>query len=1057
MNPLRERVRAFAAAAPGEPALEDGDLRLTWASFDAEVEACALRLVASGVAPRDVVALRVGRSAAHVVWMLAVWQVDGVFLPLDPSQPDAHLDEAERRAGARWRVTLEAGGPKLSPMSNVQRLLPGDAAYVIFTSGSTGRPKAVQVGHAGLAALWSAQSEAFEVGPGDRVAWGLSPAFDASISDIGVALWHGATLVVVPDGGWVEALAKANLTCADVPPSVLARLDPDRLAPSLRTLVIGGEVCPAAAVRAHAASRRVINVYGPTEATVCSSLAPCSAESWFAAEIGSPLPGWRYRLVGEELWIGGQGIATGYLDEPALTSDRFVEEGGVRWYRTGDRVRHTDGRWWFEGRLDRQVKVRGQLVEPAEVERSLTSIDGVAEAAVVASTVVGATGGRTALVAHVVSDLASGPLRAALAARVPAHLIPQRFVFHAALPRTPAEKVDFAALADVSEPAGRPPDTDAERRMTRLWERALGRPGIGVNTDFFLAGGDSLALLDLVAMAEADGQPISPDMVLQNPTIRSLCVAEATDGGASADFLRQDALRLARQLWRARAPFAATPPGTAPAPAASALEHTEARSGLGALAAPEAKPRRGYDVGGATDEEPALSPQARAPWGERHAGDPRPPKPDRAPRRCPRQARPTASTLGIGAPGCGDDVAGESETQPDLAPQSWTLASDRPSVPGVPRTGPARLRPPRRRAATAILVTGATGALASRLIPTLITNTGARIIALVRARNDHEARRRLPEAWAVDAVAGDVSLPRFGLDPSVWRDLAASVDTVVHAAARVNLVDPYTSLRAPNVRGTEEVLRFQAAGRPKHLHHVSTLSVFVASDRNTGVALEDDGLDAIRTVFGGYAQSKFAAERLVRAAVAPSRPVSVHRLGLVTADRAGRLPPRDFLGQFIRGIAAIGAVPSGDLSGWQVDVTPIDAAARAIADIVSANVPSRRVRTYHLANARPISLAALVDALASLVPVTFVEAERWPEIASRSRHADVAPAVLAACRALSAGAFDRLRTMDLFQATGVTFDARNTTALLGSNGIPQVDETWLRAVVRDALMNRGDE
>ena len=254
------------------------------------------------------------------------------------------------------------------------RLSPSDLAYVIGTSGSRGYPKPVAVEHRGLVPMLEAQVAAFDLRPGDRVLWMLSPSFDASVSDIGTALLAGAALHVFPDLGrfdldrLVRALSEWRITHIDLPPSLLPLIDPEDLPASLRTVVVGGEAADPATVRRWASRVRLVNVYGPTEATVCTSLGACHPETWREPLLGQPLPGARYHLIDGELCIEGDCLARGYVGQPELTAVKFPVVDGVRVFRTGDRVRlREDGEFVYLGRVDRQIKLHGRLIAPEEV------------------------------------------------------------------------------------------------------------------------------------------------------------------------------------------------------------------------------------------------------------------------------------------------------------------------------------------------------------------------------------------------------------------------------------------------------------------------------------------------------------------------------------------------------------------------------------------------------------------------------------------------------------------------------------------------------------------
>jgi non-ribosomal peptide synthetase component F len=281
-------------------------------------------------------------------------------------------------------------------------------AYVFFTSGSTGVPKGVLVGDGGLDALWETQTKAFGMDETSVSTWMLSPAFDASVSDVGCALWCGSTLLVVPAGRWkrprtfLEDVTQYGVTHMDAPPALLAlwarksqTLFSGGIPPTLKTLIVGGEVSPPDSVDFWTRHLRWVNVYGPTETTVCSSLEVLDGNTGtHIPTLGDPLPGIAYRVLEAgstcpdgpevtdgELWIGGEAVALGYLQQPDLSAERFFEDQGRRWFKTGDRVEKTTtgGRdvWVYKGRMDRQVKRHGQLLHLDEVEQVLQAVPGV--------------------------------------------------------------------------------------------------------------------------------------------------------------------------------------------------------------------------------------------------------------------------------------------------------------------------------------------------------------------------------------------------------------------------------------------------------------------------------------------------------------------------------------------------------------------------------------------------------------------------------------------------------------------------------------------------------
>jgi amino acid adenylation domain-containing protein len=489
------------AARGGAVAIVSGDLTWSYADLATRASELATRLAHAGVGAGDLVALDLGRSPSHVTAMLAAWHLRAAFLPIDPSAPKERVLACLRESGAR--VVVSGGIDDLSITAlETGKNRPSDGlAYVIYTSGSTGRPKGVRVGHGGLELVLDAQVRAFGLGPSKRALLTLSTAFDASISDIGTTLGSGATLVIPPSrptpNDLVDVLSVLRITHADLPPAWLPLVDANRLPATLETVIVGGEVASPSAVRAWSKHVRVINVYGPTEATICTHLCVCEP-TWSAPLLGRPLAHVRQRIVEGELWLAGPALALGYVDRPDLEAARFVTSDGERWYKTGDRVRMgDDGSPLFLGRSDRQLKVRGQLVSPEEVEARLLEIDGVASAVV--------TSRGSGLLATLVTTrpLIASTVRTTLARSLPEWMLPT-IRFADDLPRGVTGKVDVRAVGRVEV-------------IAHAFGDVLGVDA-SEDDDFFDLGGDSLAALEVVAFAASRGVSIDAAAIARDRT-----------------------------------------------------------------------------------------------------------------------------------------------------------------------------------------------------------------------------------------------------------------------------------------------------------------------------------------------------------------------------------------------------------------------------------------------------------------------------------------------------------------------------------------------------------
>ncbi|MGN9908427.1 amino acid adenylation domain-containing protein [Phytohabitans sp. LJ34] len=592
-----ELVARRAAATPGAVAVVDGPRRLDYAALDAWADRLAHHLAGAGVRPGAVVALRAPRGVENVVGMLGVMRARAVYLPVDPDYPAERIAALLADAGPvltltppRVRAVRDAPAPPPSPPPG-----PDDPAYLVYTSGSTGRPNGVLVPHRGLAGLAAAQIERFGIAPGGRVLQFASPSFDAAVAEVVTTLVAGATLVIAPLDG-------ADVTHVTLPPSVLATLRRGDL-PETATLVVAGEACPPELVARWAPGRRMVNAYGPTEATVCATMSqPLSIEDG-APPIGRPIAGTgAYVLdaalrplppgVAGELYLAGAGLAHGYLRRPGRTAERFVADPfgppGSRMYRTGDLARwRPDGQLDFLGRVDRQAKVRGHRVEPGEVEAALAAHPAVARVAVVVRE---DRPGDRRLVGYAVPapghTVDGGALRRFAARSLPGHLVPAAVVALDRLPLTPNGKLDHRSLPPPPTGApGRAPASALEAELCRVVADLLGLERVGPDDDFFDLGGDSLHAARL-----ARHLSMTVHDVFETPTVAGL----AAGGGRRAGVLP---IRAAGDL----APIFCLPPAGGLAWCYAGLrDHLDPRRPVYGLQLPDGEPARGVGALAAT-------------------------------------------------------------------------------------------------------------------------------------------------------------------------------------------------------------------------------------------------------------------------------------------------------------------------------------------------------------------------------------------------------------------------------------------------------------------------
>ena len=579
---VHELVEAQVERTPDAVAVVFEDEALSYAELNRRANRLAHHLRRLGVGPDALVAICAERSLEMVVGVLGVLKAGGAYVPLDPAYPAERLrymlhDSAPdvvlshtpviARAGELLAGTdvpvlaLDAPEWREEPATNPERgeLGPAHLAYMIYTSGSTGTPKGVMTAHGGLCNLVCCEFPGFGLGTDARVLQFASLSFDACAFEIFRTLSHGASLHLVARENVLtgetlgQTARRYGITHAVLPPAVLdAMPDDERLEP-VRTMVVAGDAVRASLVRRWAPGRRLINAYGPSETTVSATVYECRSEERGDPAIGRPMANTRVYVLdrdGEpvpvgvvgEIYLGGDGVARGYLGRPDLTAQRFVADGlsgeaGARLYRTGDQARwRADGMLEFAGRNDFQVKVRGFRIEVGEIEARLLELPAVREAVVVAREV---GPGDRRLVAYWVGEETAGAeaeaLRRHVGERLPDYMVPAAYVRLEALPLTPNGKLDRAALpAPEGEGYARrgyeAPVGEVEQALAEAWSEVLGVERVGRRDDFFELGGHSLLIMRVIESMRRRGVHVDVGALFTTPTIAGL--AEVASGGA---------------------------------------------------------------------------------------------------------------------------------------------------------------------------------------------------------------------------------------------------------------------------------------------------------------------------------------------------------------------------------------------------------------------------------------------------------------------------------------------------------------------------------------------
>ena len=559
------------AQTPNALALLFGDQELTYRELNALANRLARHLQKLGVGADQLVGLCVERSLEMVVGLLGIWKAGGAYVPLDPTYPkerlafmlsdcgakvvltqerlldqvnqlrndalsdEAHIISLDQGGDKAWQALARGISSQRAAQNRMSGVTPDNLAYCIYTSGSTGKPKGVLIGHQGVCNLAQAQIRAFDVRPNSRVLQFASLSFDASLSEIVMTLGAGATLVLaeqddlLPGTELMDLLREQAITHVTLPPSALAVMDAEAL-PALRTLVVAGEACPKEIVAEWSPGRRFFNAYGPTESTVCATIAECR-DGTRKPLIGRPIDNTQIYILDRnlqpvpvgvpgELHIGSVGLAKGYLNRPVLSKEKFIANPFApgKLYKTGDLARYitsaqalSEGkdvgnpsagsghRIDFLGRIDHQVKLRGYRIELGEIEAVLNEHAQVRETVAIVRE---DQPGDQRLVAYFVAKGQPAPtssdLRRYLNQKLPDYMVPALLVELDAMPLTPSRKIDRRALPapDLSrsnlDEAFVAPRTPTEETIASIFASVLQIEQVGIHDNFFELGGHSL-------------------------------------------------------------------------------------------------------------------------------------------------------------------------------------------------------------------------------------------------------------------------------------------------------------------------------------------------------------------------------------------------------------------------------------------------------------------------------------------------------------------------------------------------------------------------------------
>jgi amino acid adenylation domain-containing protein/non-ribosomal peptide synthase protein (TIGR01720 family) len=578
---IHQLFEAWVEQTPDAIALIFKGEQLTYRELNSKANQLANYLQTLGVKPETLVGICIEPSLEMIVGILGILKAAGAYVPIDPTYPSERiaymLDDSQLAVLLTQEklvtslpqhqaqvICLDSDWKEISTESKsspITSLTPENLAYVIYTSGSTGKPKGVLVAHRGLCNLSQAQIKLFDVQPDSCVLQFASISFDASIWEIVMALCAGARLYLgtreelQPGQPLLQLLQEQEITHLTLVPSALTALSSENL-PALQNIIVAGEPCPPSLVIQWASGRRFFNAYGPTESTVCATVAQCF-EDMDVLPIGRPIANTKIYILDRylqpvpigvpgELHLASVGLAKGYLNRPELTDSKFItnpfsEKSSDRLYKTGDLVRYgNDGQIEFVGRIDDQVKIRGFRIELGEIESVLNQHSQVKDGIVIVREDELKTKRLYGYFIPKTEALTSQEFRQFIQDRLPDYMIPAFLISLESFPLTPNGKVDRRALPI---PEINPnqlenyvtPSTKNEQILAQIWQEVLGLKTISINDNFFELGGDSILAIQIIAKANQEGLEITPKQLFGYQTIAQLAILAETTAATEID------------------------------------------------------------------------------------------------------------------------------------------------------------------------------------------------------------------------------------------------------------------------------------------------------------------------------------------------------------------------------------------------------------------------------------------------------------------------------------------------------------------------------------------